>query len=73
MSYYYPDDIQPWQVCYMEGCSFRDGGVCVNCGQRLRCYYCKCFIRVDGIDAHMEKYHPMPCDEQCEGCELCYP
>lgn len=25
----YPDDIQPWQVCQMEGCR---GPVCPDCG-----------------------------------------
>ena len=72
MGGYYPDDTQPWHLCIMEGCNYGDGGICKNCGQRLRCYFCKCFISVAGIDAHMAKKHPLPCgNEDCEGCDVC--
>jgi len=37
---YYPDDIQGWQICYIEGCIGR--GHCARCGAinyRLMGYY----------------------------------
>lgn len=39
--------------CYMEGHLWRGGGVCVRCGEELRCY-CGRFIREDQLDAHVE-------------------
>ena len=30
MSAYYPDDIQGWQICHMEGCA--GNGHCSRCG-----------------------------------------
>ena len=68
----YPEGLWPQDYCYMEGHVFRDGGACQRCGYQLRCYACGQFIRMDTADAHHAANHPMPCSEECEGCEKCY-
>ena len=40
-------------TCIMEGCNFRGGSTCVNCGTRLRCPACGWFVREDGINGHL--------------------
>lgn len=40
-------------VCMSEGCRWNGTSQCVECGGRLRCPACKCYVREDNIDAHL--------------------
>lgn len=65
----YPDGLWPSDYCHMEGHQFRDGGVCIRCGERLRCYSCGRYMT---LSKESLAYHAhMPCSPDCEGCDLC--
>ena len=55
----YPEGLMPSAFCQMEGCNYRDGGVCVNCGDRLRCV-CGQFISVRNMDDHFDICRSVP-------------
>lgn len=40
--------------CHYGDHFWNGGGVCLNCGRRLRCY-CGAFVREDGIEKHLER------------------
>lgn len=40
--------------CHYGDHHWDGGGICSNCGKRLRCY-CGCFIREDGIERHLRE------------------
>jgi len=37
-----------------EGCRWNGTSQCVNCGGRLRCPGCQCYIREDNMDGHFD-------------------
>ena len=41
-------------VCMSEGCRWNGTSQCVNCGGRLRCPGCNCYIREDNMDGHFD-------------------
>ena len=47
-----PEDTPREAFCSMEGHDWRGGGVCVRCGEQLRCG-CGQFVRDDDFDAHL--------------------
>lgn len=44
----YPDGMTGSDWCHVEGCDFRDGNSCSNCGRRIypQCYECGRFVRL---------------------------
>jgi hypothetical protein len=56
----YPEDLPREALCYVDGGHRWDGGVCVNCGERLRCGMCGCFVTIEGLDRHLNEAHPEP-------------
>ncbi len=40
--------------CYVTNDHYWSGGICTSCGERLRCL-CGRFIRVDDLDAHIDR------------------
>jgi len=58
----YPAGLPSTFFCMAEGCDWRGGGICVNCGAVLRCVYCGRFMREDS--EHVRKCHLEP-EEDC--------
>lgn len=65
----YAEGLWPEDYCYIEGHIFRDGGACVRCGERLRCYVCGQYMTLSEKD--IEKHVHIPCSATCEGCDEC--
>ncbi len=44
----YPDGMSGSDWCHVEGCDFRDGNTCSNCGRRIspRCFVCGRFVKI---------------------------
>ena len=60
MSGYYPEDLPTTALCHMEGHDWgREGGVCLNCGEQLRCGACRRFVTIESLGQHIEQDCPV--------------
>lgn len=57
-----------WAICMMEGCNWRGGSRCVNCGARLRCL-CGRFVRDDHMAEHCKTCPTV--EDFLGGCPIC--
>ena len=53
----YPEGLSSRDFCHMEGHAWGHGGTCHRCGAQLRCL-CGRFVRIDGIEAHIDSGCP---------------
>lgn len=64
----YPDGLTDAAICHMEGHEYRDGGICIRCGNRLRCL-CGRFVRSDGFETHAKTCSAI--EDMQNGCPIC--
>lgn len=57
----YPEDLPREALCYVDGGHNwgRTGGVCLNCGERLKCGACGRFVTIEALDKHIDNDCPM--------------
>lgn len=64
----YPEGLTGAAICQMEGHEWRNGGICIYCGERLRCL-CGQFVRSDQLDQHVKNCPTI--EEMQGGCPIC--